>query len=187
MSGSKIPKPPLPKTVFLKSMPRVHRQMLLPQNMEPLAHDVGGKLRDLHLDAMARMFGAQFLKPANPTNPEYVRAVEGAIACLYKARAGWLQVRTAEFPAGDVEGAGKEAMALAGFALELDRLGDALRWLTRAEHELGEEHKSAVEHNMDFVLLHVEQEYESILLRENFKVWSAKAAFCKRDAKQVLH
>jgi len=136
---------------------------------------------------MARMFGAQFLKPANPTNPEYVRAVEAAIACLHKARAGWLQVRSAEFPAGNVEGAGKAAMALAGFALELDRMGDALRWLMRAEHELGDDHESTVEQNLDFVLLHVEQEYESILLRENFKVWSAKAAFCKRDAKQVLH
>jgi len=153
--------------------------MLLPQNMQPLQHDVGGQLRDLHMDAMARMFGAQFLKPANPSNPEYVRAVEGSIACLHKARSGWLQVRTAELPAGDVEGAGKAAMALAGFALELDRLGDALRWLARAEHELGEEHESAVEQNMDFVLLHVEQEYETYWLRENFKVWKAKAALRK--------
>jgi len=160
-------------------MPRVHRQILVPQDMQPLPHDVGGKLCKLHLDAMARMFGAQFLKPANPTNPAYVRAVEAAIACLHKARAGWLQVRTAEFPAGDVEGAGTAAMALAGFALELDRMGDALRWLARAEHELGDKHESAVEQNMDFVLSHVEQEYETYWLRENFKVWKAKAAICK--------
>jgi len=110
---------------------------------------------------------------------EYVRAVEAAIACLHKARAGWLHVRTAEFPAGDVEGAGKAAMALAGFALELDRFADALRWLARAEHELGEEHESSVEQNLDFVLVHLEQEYETSFLRENFKVWSAKAALYK--------
>jgi len=159
-------------------MPRVHRQMSVQQAMQPLAHDVDGKLRDLHLDAMARMFGAQFLKPANPTNPAYVRAVEAAIACLLKERAGWLQVRSAEFPAGDVVGAGTSAMALAGFALELDRMGDALRWLARAEQELGEKHKSEVEQNMNFVLLHVEQEYETYWLRENFCHW-AKAALCK--------
>jgi len=128
---------------------------------------------------MARMFGAQFLKPADPSNPEYVRAVKVAIACLHKARAGWLQVRTAEFPTGDVEGAGTAAMALAGFALELDRSGDALRWLARAEHELGEKHESAVEHNIKFVLLHVEHEFETYWLRENFRVWKAKAALCK--------
>jgi len=161
-------------------MPRVHRQMLVPQDMQPLPHDVGGKLRDLHLDAMARMFGAQFLKPADPTNPAYVCAVEAAIAGLQKARAGWLEVRTADFPAGDVEGAGKAAMALAGFALELDRMGDALRWLVRAEHELGEEHQTSVEQNLDFVLVHVEHEYETYVLRENFNTWSAKAAFDKK-------
>jgi len=129
---------------------------------------------------MARMFGAQFLRPANPTNPEYVRAVEVGIACLHKARAGWLQVRTAEFPAGDVEGAGKSAMALAGFALELDRMGDALRWLSRAEHELGEEHESSMQQNLDFVLVHLEHEYETYLLRDNFKMWKAKAGFGKK-------
>jgi len=144
--------------------------------MQPLAHDVGGKLRDLHLDAMARMFGAQFLKPADPSNPAYVRAVEAAIACLHKARAGWLLVRTEEFPAGDVKGAGTAAMALAGFALELDRIGDALRWLVRAKHELGKQHASAVKQNMDFVFLHVENDYETSLLREIFEAWNAKTA-----------
>jgi hypothetical protein len=141
-------------------MPRVHRQMLLPQNMEPLAHDVGGKLRDLHVKAMAVVFGAQFLNPADPSNPAYVSKLERAIALVEQERTGWLQVRTADFPAGDVEGAGKAAMALAAFALELDRLEDALRWLARAEHELGEEHKSDVEQNMHFVLLHVKQEHQ---------------------------
>jgi len=90
---------------------------------------------------------------------------------LHKARAGWLQVRTAEFPAGDVEGAGKAAMALAGFALELDFMGDALRWLAKARKELGPAHKGTVALNVAYVLAHIEQEYETTLQREVLKAW----------------
>jgi sugar phosphate isomerase/epimerase len=152
-------------------MPRVHRQLVVPQKIKPLPHDVGGKLSDLHVEAMAVVFGAQFLRPANPSNAAYVRAVERAIACTENARAGWLAVRTPQMPAGDREGAGKSAVALAGFALELDRLGDALRWLSKARKELGPAHKGTIAQNLDYVLAHVDEASNTALLRKVFEAW----------------
>jgi hypothetical protein len=152
-------------------MPRVHRQMLLPQNVKPLPHDAGGKLSDLHVEAMAMVFGAQFLRPADPSNQAYVWALERAIACTKTAREGWLAVRTEALPAGDKEGAGKAAVALAGFALELDKFGDALRWLARARTELGPAHEGTVAQNLAYVLAHVDEEYETTLQRDVLKAW----------------
>jgi hypothetical protein len=48
-------------------MPRVHRQLVVPRNVKPLHHDAGGKVSDLHVEAMAVVFGAQFLSPADPS------------------------------------------------------------------------------------------------------------------------
>jgi hypothetical protein len=39
-------------------MPRVHRQLVVPRNVKPLQHDAGCKLSDLHVEAMAVVFGA---------------------------------------------------------------------------------------------------------------------------------
>ena len=77
-------------------MPRVHRALLVPQAMKPLAHDKGGELRQLHVQAMAIVFGAQHLNPADPSNPAYVSKLERAIALVEQERTGWLQVRTAD-------------------------------------------------------------------------------------------
>ena len=156
-------------------MPRVHRAMLVPQALKPLAHDKDGELRQLHVQAMAIVFGAQNLNPADPSNPAYVSKLERAIACCEKERAGWLAVRTEEMPAGDKEGAGKCCVVLSGFALELDKFGDALRWLARARKELGPAHEGTVAQNMAYVLAHVdeeyEKEYETTLQRDVFKAW----------------
>jgi hypothetical protein len=152
-------------------MPRVHRTLVVPQGVTPLAHDPGGKLSDLHLEALSVVFGAQSMRPADPSNPTYRRALERAIACTENARAGWLAVRTEAMPAGDKEGAGKAAVALAGFALELDRFGGALRWLTVARKELGAVHAGTVAQNVAFVLAHVEDEYERALQRVVLQGW----------------
>jgi hypothetical protein len=152
-------------------MPRVHRALVVPQEVTPLAHDPGGKLSDLHLEALSVLSGAQKLRPADPSNPTYLRAVQRAIACTENARAGWLAVRTEAMPAGDKEGAGKAAVALAGFALELDRFGAALRWLTVARKELGTVHEGMVAQNVAFVLAHVEYEYETALQRVVLHAW----------------
>lgn len=152
-------------------MPRVHQTLVVPQGITPLVHDPGGKLSDLHLEALSVIFRAQFLRPADPSNPTYLRAVQRAIACTENARAGWLAVRTEAMPAGDKEGAGKAAVALAGFALELDRFGAALRWLTVAHKELGAVQEGMVAQNMAFVLAHVEYEYETALQRVVLQDW----------------
>ena len=152
-------------------MPRVHRAMLVSQNLQPLPHDVGGNLRKLHIDALARVFGAQHLQPADPTNPIYVSAVESAIALVEQERTGWLHVRTEDFPAGDMQGAGKAAMTLASFALELDRIGDALRWLTKGRKELGQAHQDTIAKNLDDVLEIVDDVIETELLRDVLSTW----------------
>jgi len=152
-------------------MPRVHRAVVVPREVTPLAHDPGGKLSDLHLEALSVLAGAQKLEPADPSNATYLRAVQRAIACTENARAGWLAVRSEAMPAGDKEGAGKAAVALAGFALELDRFGAALRWLTVARKELGTVHEGMVAQNVSFVLAHVEREYESALQRGVLRAW----------------
>jgi hypothetical protein len=162
-------------------MPRVHRGVVVPQGVTPLAHDPEGTMSELHLEALSMLFWAQFLVPADPSNPTYLRAVERAIACTEDARAGWLAVRTEAMPAGDREGAGKAAVALAGFALELDRFGAALRWLTVARRELGAAHEDTLANNVAFVLEHMEDEYEAALLRAALEAWRARSARMLRE------
>ncbi len=152
-------------------MPRVHRALLVPQGLKPLAHDEGGKLRELHVQAMAMVFGAQSMQPADPSNPAYVSKVERAIACCEKERAGWLAVRTEEMPAGDKEGAGKSCVALAGFALELDKFGDALRWLMRARKELGPAHEGTIAQNLDYVMAHVDDINDKLRMEDAWDNW----------------
>ncbi len=148
--------------------------MLLPRAVEPLPNDAGGRLSDLHVEALAMVFGAQAMRPADPSNPAYVWALERAIACTKNARTGWLAVRTEALPAGDMEGAGKAAAALAGFALELDRLGDAMRWLARARKELGVAYEPTVAQNLAYALARVEEEYETTLQRDVFAAWALR-------------
>jgi hypothetical protein len=145
--------------------------MLLPKDVTSLPHDPGGKLSDLHVEAVAMVFGAQFLKPADPSNQCYVWAFERAIVCTKNAREGWLSVRTESLPDGDKESAGKAAVALSGFALELDKFGDALRWLVRARKELGPAHEGTVGENLSYVLVHVEDQFEKTLKLNVLKAW----------------
>jgi hypothetical protein len=84
-------------------------------------------------------------------------------------------------PAGDKEGAGKAAVALAGFALELDRFGAALRWLAVARKELGAVHEDTVAQNVAFVLAHVEDEYETALQRVVLEAWRAGCHVAQAD------
>jgi hypothetical protein len=57
-------------------------------------HDPGGKLHELHVQAMAVVFVAQFLRSADPSNAQYVCAVQKGISCMEQERTGWLAVRT---------------------------------------------------------------------------------------------
>ena len=146
-------------------MPRVHRQMSVPTNMKPLDHDPQGRLSGFHVEALSIVFGAQFLQPPDPSNPQYVRAMLRAIACTENARAGWLAIRSPKYPAGDKEGAGKSAVAIAGFEMELERLGNAMRWLITARKELGYAFTNELDRNVNFVLAHIDDAYEIELQR----------------------
>jgi hypothetical protein len=103
--------------------------------------------------------------------------VEKAIACCTQERAGWLAVRTPKFPHGDKEGAGKAAMTLAGFALELDRFGAALRFLTTVRKDLLPQYRQYtgdIVMNIDFVLAHIDdEEYETDLHQRKLQAWRA--------------
>ena len=47
---------------LVEQMQSEHSVMLVPQGLQPLAHDAGGKLKKLQVEAMAVVFGAQKLK-----------------------------------------------------------------------------------------------------------------------------
>ena len=154
-------------------MPRVHQQMKVPIARE-LAHDPGGKISGLHVEALAVVFGAQFLRPADPSNALYVSSVQRAIGLMEDARDCWLA-------RGDQESAGIAAGDLAGFALELDRFGDALRWLVRARKELGPAQADDVAKNFSFVLAHVQDDYETALQRGVLLAWRAATRCHSRE------
>jgi len=138
--------------------------MMVPKITRVLPHDPDGKISGLHVEAMAIVFGAQFLRPPDPSNSRYVFAVEHAIGLIEDTRECWL-------PRGDQESAGRASAALAGFALELDRFGVTLRWLERTPKEPGPEHEKDVAQNFSFVLAHVEDEYETALQQAVLQAW----------------
>ena len=145
-------------------------QMMVPKITRVLPHDPDGKISGLHVEAMAIMFGAQFLRPPDPSNSRYVFAVEHAIGLIEDAHECWL-------PRGDQESAGRASAALAGFALELDRFGNSLRWLARTRKEPGQEHEKDVTQNFSFVLAHVEDEYETTFQQSVLQAWREVSAW----------
>jgi hypothetical protein len=149
-------------------MPRVHRQIVVPTVTRAMPHDPGGEISGLHVKAMSIVFGAQFLRPADPSNAQYVGAVERAIGLMEDARQCWLW-------RNDLDSAGRASAALSAFAFELDRVGDALRWMARAQKELGPEfgpeHEDQVAHNFLVILLHVEEEFNKALQQAALQAW----------------
>ena len=145
-------------------MPRVHRMLLVPKVTQALPHDPDGKLVAMHVKAMSIVWGAQFLQPADPSNAQYVGAVERAMVLMEDARKSWLEC-------GDMHRAGNASAVRAGFALELDRFGDALRWLARARKELGPAGEKDIANNFSFVMEHVEDEYETALQQVALQAW----------------
>jgi hypothetical protein len=136
-----------------------------------LQHDEGGVLQAMQINARAKVFGAQFLRPADPSNPAYCAAIEEAIDITAGEMLGWLEIRTEAMPAGDLEGAGSAALALSSFYMELDLFGGALFSLVTARRHFRHMHCYAVENNIDFVMLHVEDAFEMDLLRCAFVCW----------------
>ena len=150
-------------------MPRVHRQIVVPTVTRELPHDPGGQISGLYVQAMSIVFGAQFLRPADPSNARYVGAVERAMGLMEDTRDCWLW-------RNDQDSAGRASAALSAFAFELDRVGDALRWMARAHKELGPEHEEQVAHNFLFILLHVQEEYDKALQQAALQAWRGARA-----------
>ena len=123
---------------------------------------------------------------ADPSNVQYVCALQRAIACTENARAGWLAVRTAALPAGDREGDGKAAFALSGFALELDRFEEAMRWLAVARKEVEPKHEDTVSQNLAYVLVHMDEGYETELQRVVLQVLQQLRRAAPPPAWQVM-
>jgi hypothetical protein len=150
-------------------MPSVHLQFVVPTVTRELPHDPGCEISGMHVQAMSIVFGAQFLRPADPSNAQYVGAVERDMGLMEDARECWLW-------RNDLDSAGRASGALAGFALELDRFGDALRWLTRARKELGPAAEKDVAHNFSFVLVYVEDEFKTALQQAVLQAWRGARA-----------
>ena len=67
-------------------------------------------------------------------------------------------------------------MTLAGFALELDRFGAALRFLTTVRKDLLPQYRQYtgdIVMNIDFVLAHIDEEYETDLHQRKLQAWRA--------------
>lgn len=112
----------------------MHRQLTITTG-KALAHDADGKLRNMHVQARACVFGAQFLQPADPGNEAYRSNIESAISIAKKEREGWCAIKTQAFPDGDFVGAGKAAMFISGLYMELDHFTAALAWCVQAARD----------------------------------------------------
>lgn len=92
--------------------------------------------------------GAQSLEDSNQKKRE---TYEKAMAIRLEERAGWLAVRTSEFPAGDLAGAAKASLALATYHLALLQHDKGRQWLDTALAEAPKDNTrllSMIEHNM---------------------------------------
>jgi len=102
---------------------------LMPIDPKPFAHDPGGALLNMGLAATDLWKQGVAFPPENPLRKENLQA---AIRMRETERAGWLAVRTLEFPSGDMEGAAQTALAISAYHSDLDDKDMALEWLARA-------------------------------------------------------
>ena len=152
-----------------------------------LAHDADERLRNMHVQARACVFGAQFLQPADPSNEAYRSNIESAIGIAKKEREGWCAIKTQAFPDGDFVGAGKAAMFISGLYMELDHFTAALTWCVQAARDFRKASSTYDNHvntNMDFILLHMEDERNVHYLKRSFDSWAACAAESKEQKRR---
>lgn len=164
-------------------MPRMHRETTVFCG-KALAHDADGKLYNMQVQARACVFGAQFLQPPDPSNPVYRSNMERAIAIAKNEREGWCAIKTQAFPDGDYVGAGKASMFISGLHMELDEFMAALRWCVQAARDFrkaSSAYDTLLNANVDFVLLHIEDERNVHYLKRSFDSWAACASENKRE------
>lgn len=100
--------------------------MMLVDRGGHLPHDPNGRLLALGHRASGTWFGVSSFRKDNPLK---IAAFARVKAMRLEERQGWLDVRTAEFPAGDTAGAAKAAMSIGLFYMEMDDVPQGREWL----------------------------------------------------------
>jgi len=103
---------------------------LFPVNPAPHEHDPGGRLMAMGEQASALWHAVQVSTFASPVKKE--EQLREAVRIRLDERAGWLAVRTSEFPAGDLEGAAQASLAIAVYYRELGEPERYSEWMQTA-------------------------------------------------------
>jgi hypothetical protein len=149
-------------------MPRVHLQIVVPTVTRELPHDPGGEISGMHVQAMSIVFGAQFLRPADPSNAQYVGVVERAMGLMEDARECWLWRNDLDTPGG------RRARSRGLRSSSTDSATRSGGWCARKE--LGPAAEKDVAHNFSFVLVHVEDEFKTALQQAALQAWRGARA-----------
>ena len=116
-----------------------------------LPHDTEGKLFRMGNDATSKVVSAHCLSRSSELRKKLFKE---AMCIRLQEKKGWLEIRTDEFPAGDLEGAAQASLAIACYYLELDNLEKGHTWLQKAQDEAPKNKIllcAFIEHNMDVV------------------------------------
>jgi hypothetical protein len=103
---------------------------LFPLNPTPHEHDPGGRLMAMGEQASALWHAVQVSTFASPLKKE--EQLREAVRIRLDERAGWLAVRTSEFPAGDLAGAAQASLAIAAYYSELGQPELSSEWMQTA-------------------------------------------------------
>ncbi len=102
----------------------------MPIDPQPLEHDPGGVLLKMGLAATEQFKRAMAMPLGDAAR---TKLLLGAIETRLSERKGWLAVRTALLPAGDLEGAAAASLAISAYYGEgLEDVGNARMFLHHA-------------------------------------------------------
>ena len=108
---------------------------LHPINPTPFQHDPGAALLNLGLAATRLWERTTALPRGDPARAEHLQT---AIRMRQQESAGWLAVRTPQFPASDLAGAAQAALAIGDYYHDLgdgSSVSSAREWVRRAVTE----------------------------------------------------
>jgi hypothetical protein len=137
-------------------MPEITSVIAVPMASH-LQHDTEGKLLRMGHDATAKVVSAQSLSRSSQLRKKLYKE---AMCIRLQEKKGWMDIRTDEFPAGDLEGAAQASLAIACYYLELDNLEKGHTWLQKAQDEAPKDKIllcAFIEHNMEMLKTVLEQ------------------------------
>lgn len=114
----------------MSRLPQVY--VVLPECPRPFPHDPGGRLMKMGAEATTAWMPVVHMPKSNPVK---VATFDKVLALSLQEREGWLAVRTAELPNGDMSGAAKAAMSIAMYHLIMEDYEEGTRWLDIARAE----------------------------------------------------